>query len=88
MKSTIKYDPKYSPEQWAEVVYNFEYNYAREQIAKGVEVDSVLEQMSIRIRDKMIVPEIQKIKKAQPTYDVVEGRARYEEIMKNHQLKN
>ena len=88
MKSSIKYDPTYSAEQWAEMVYNFEYSYAQEQIAKGVAADEVLKQMAKRIMEKMMLPEIQKIKRTQPVFDVAESRRRYEEIMKDHKLKN
>lgn len=88
MKDAIKYDPKYSPEEWAEMVYNYEYNYAKQQIAKGIDVDKVLDQMSTRIRDKMILPEIQKIKKHEQPYNVDDCRKRYDEIMKNHKIKN
>lgn len=88
MKSSIKYDAKYSAEQWAEMVYNFEYEHARDQIAKGAVVDEVLEQMAKRIMEKMLVPEIQKIKRTQSVFDVAENKRSYEEIMKKHQTKN
>lgn len=88
MTKSIKYDPKYSAEQWAEIVYNFEYEHAQDQIAKGTNVDIVTEQMSKRIMDKMLLPEIQKIKKSQSTFDASENRRSYEEIMKKHQMKN
>lgn len=88
MTKTIKYNSEYSAEQWAEMVYKFEYSYAQSQIAKGVEVDIVLEQMSKRITEKMMLPEIQKIKKSHSEFDVEEGRHRYEQIMRNHKIKN
>lgn len=82
MKDSIKYDPKYTAEEWADMVYNYEYNHAQEHLAKGAAVDLVLEQMAKRIRDKMILPAIQQIKNSQPTFDATDSKIRYNEIMK------
>ena len=40
-------------EQWSERVRQFEFGYAMQALANGTDADTILEQMSIRITNKM-----------------------------------
>lgn len=85
----IRYSPEYTIEQWAEMVHEHELAQARSDIAAGVDADTVLEQMSKRIRDKMVIPHIQKIKQGKAsTFDVDASRRSYEEAMKGFKNNN
>jgi glutamyl-tRNA reductase len=85
----IRYSPEYTIEQWAEMVYEHELAQARADIAAGAEADSVLEQMSKRIRDKMIVPHINRVKKeSEFKFDAEANRRSYEAAMRGEKNKD
>jgi glutamyl-tRNA reductase len=85
----IRYSPEYTIEQWAEMVYDHELAQARADIAAGADADSVLEQMSKRIRDKMVLPHIQKIKQEKAsTFDAEASRRSYEAAMRGEKNKD
>lgn len=71
------------------MVYEHELAQARSDIAAGADADTVLEQMSKRIRDKMVIPHITRIKKErEPKFDVEESRRSYEAAMKGFKNNN
>lgn len=49
--------------EWAERVCKFEYGYALQQLAKGQDINIVMEAMAIRIQQKILHPIIVEIKK-------------------------
>jgi len=50
-------------EDWAERVRKFEYGYALQQLAKGQDLNLVLEAMAMRIQQKILHPILIEIKK-------------------------
>jgi glutamyl-tRNA reductase len=69
-------------EQWAEKVRMFELGYALQRIANGEPTDVVLENMSIRITDKMLYPLHKAIKdnvKPITAEELEKSRKQYEE---------
>jgi glutamyl-tRNA reductase len=59
----LKKDPNESMEQWADRVRKFELGYALQQLAKGQDINLVMEAMAVRIQNKMLHPIIVEIKK-------------------------
>ncbi len=53
-------------EEWAERVRKFEYGYALQQLAKGQDLNVVMEAMSSRIQQKILHPIIMAIKDSTP----------------------
>ena len=68
-------------EQWSERVRQFEFGYAMQALAHGTPADTVLEQMSIRITNKMKHYILICIK-VPYSYDVNKNKLEYEQIMK------
>jgi glutamyl-tRNA reductase len=67
-------------EQWIEKVRLFEYGVALQRIAKGDDVEIVLNSMSKRINQKLLHPLIECIKESYQTdYDPLNARKQYEE---------
>ena len=75
-----------SYQQWTDRVRIFEYGVALQRIAKGEDVDIVLESMSKKITQKLLHPLIEQIKESHPSsYDPLTARKNYEEIyLKKH----
>lgn len=67
----MKYDPKESYEQWARRVEMYEHGHAKMCIAKGEDVEKVLEAMSRRIIEKLLHPILKSIKGDSSTVDMV-----------------
>lgn len=61
----LSYDPNESFESWCERVRQFELEYARSLIAKGQDLNLVLEAMAARIQQKILHPVLLEIKKTQ-----------------------
>lgn len=59
-------------EDWLERIRKFEYGYALQQIAKGQDVNVVMEAMAARMMQKMLHPLIMKIKDSVPKSVVYE----------------
>jgi len=59
----LRKDPTESIEDWAERVRKFELGYALQQLAKGQDVNLVMEAMATRIQQKILHPIIIEIKK-------------------------
>lgn len=51
-------------EEWAERVRKFEYGYALQQLAKGQDLNIVMEAMAMRIQQKILHPVLVEIKKS------------------------
>lgn len=82
----MRYQTGESMESWAERVRKYEYGYALQQIAKGENVDVVMEAMSARIVQKLmhpIVSELNKTVSENPSYDVENSRREYFEKMQH-----
>lgn len=60
----MRKEPNESIEDWAERVRKFEYGYALQQLAKGQDLNTVMEAMSARIQQKILHPIIVEIKKS------------------------
>ena len=65
----MKIQPNESLESWAERVTVFEKDRALRHIAKGIDVDVVLAEMSRRIMDKLLYPILHAIRQ---TYEGVD----------------
>jgi hypothetical protein len=75
----MKYDPKMSIEEWADKVRKYEYGLALQNIAKGEDVNLVMEAMSMRILEKLKYPMLRAIKEwGKDTYDATLSRENYE----------
>ena len=68
-------------EQWSERVRQFEFGYAMQALANGMSADKALDQMSIRITNKMKHYIFTYIK-VPYSYDVNKHKLEYEQIMK------
>jgi hypothetical protein len=68
-------------EEWSERVRQFEFGYAMQALAHGTPADTVLEQMSIRISNKL-KHYIFTCIKVPYSYDVNKNKLEYEKIMK------
>ena len=68
-------------EEWSERVRQFEFGYAMQALANGTDHDTVLEQMSIRISNKM-KHYIFTCIKVPYRYDMKKHKLEYEQIMK------
>jgi glutamyl-tRNA reductase len=79
----IRYDPSESYETWLTKVRDYELKIAHQKLAQGIPLDQVMVEMSQRLSKKMLHPIMTLIKDHPNTYDSVESRRRYEEIMKN-----
>lgn len=54
----LRYSEEISYEQWADQVAVYEYDIAMRSIARGEDIESVLETMARRIHSKMMHPVI------------------------------
>lgn len=54
----LRYSEDMSYDQWADQVAAYEYNIAMRSIARGEDIESVLETMTRRIHSKMMHPVI------------------------------
>lgn len=72
-------------EEWSERVRQFEYGHAMQALATGVDTDTVLEQMSVRIMNKMKHYIFTNMKTG-TQYDSIKGKEEYEDIMKRTTL--
>jgi glutamyl-tRNA reductase len=54
----LRYSEDMSYDQWAERVSAYEYDIAKRSIARGEDIESVLETMARRIHSKMMHPVI------------------------------
>lgn len=74
-------------DKWVERVRIFEYGVALQKIANGNNVETVMEDMSKRITEKIMHPIYDIVRKsAIKDYDPVELKKQYEENMTKHKL--
>jgi glutamyl-tRNA reductase len=74
----MKYDPNKPYSDWAEQVRMYEYGRALQKIAIGNDPNIVLEEMSVRIMNKLTHPLLNIIGQPNSNYDPVESRKNYE----------
>ena len=82
----MKIQPNESMESWAERVTVFEKDRALKHIAKGIDVDVVLAEMSRRIMDKLLYPILHAIRKSPEDIDIEQfekNKQEYYEKMKH-----
>ena len=79
----MKIQPDESMESWANRVSVFETGRALTHIAKGIDTDIVLAEMSRRITDKMLHPILDAIRNTPSNFNVEQNRSDYAEIMKD-----
>jgi glutamyl-tRNA reductase len=77
----MKIKDKETFEEWSERVRQFEFGYAMQALANGTDHDTVLEQMSIRISNKL-KHYIFTCIKVPYRYDMNKHKLEYEQIMK------
>lgn len=76
----MKINEDESYESWAKRVQMYEHGWAMQRIAEGDPVDSVLEDMSKRITQKLLHPLYKEISKSiVSTYDEAASKKLYEE---------
>ena len=82
----MRIKPGESYESWAHRVEQYEHGYALQRIAQGDDIDKVLEDMSVRIVQKMTHPLIVAIRESTNTpFDAAASRKSYEEkYLKDH----
>jgi len=80
----MRINPDESIESWATRVSMFEKGRAMQRIARGDDIEKVMEDMSRRIEDKIIHPVLKAITNSDNfKFDVEKSRNTYNEIMKN-----
>ena len=71
-------------ESWANRVQMFEKGHAMQRIAQGDDIEQVMDDMSRRVKDKLMHPVLKSFDQPKMSNAAVnESRKRYEEIMKN-----
>jgi glutamyl-tRNA reductase len=84
----MRINPGETFESWAKRVQQYEYGYALQQIAKGQDVNVVMEAMSARIQQKMLHPVLQAMRENTGPVDMEASKKAYEEAyLKNNSLK-
>ena len=80
----MRINPGETIESWATRVSMFEKGRAMQRIARGDDIEKVMEDMSRRITDKIIHPVLKEIDKSIiSTFDSVQSNKEYQEKMKN-----
>jgi glutamyl-tRNA reductase len=80
----MRINPNESMKSWAARVEMFEKGRAMQRIAQGEDVEKVIEEMSKRIRDKILHPILDSIHNSiSHIHDVEKSRKEYNEKMKN-----
>lgn len=74
-----------SYESWVERARMFEQGLAMQKIAEGQDIDTVLEEMSRRLMDKLLHPIYKEIRESYKTdFDIDQSRRNYEEKYLNN----
>ena len=80
----MRINPDETIESWANRVSMFEKGRAMQRIARGDDIETVMEDMSRRITDKIIHPILKEIDKSIiSTFDLVQSNKEYQAKMKN-----
>lgn len=84
----MRINPGETYENWAKRVQQYEYGYALQQVAKGQDINVVMEAMAARIQQKMLHPILQSIKETAVPMDTDASKKAYEEAyLKNNSPK-
>jgi len=84
----MRINPGETYESWAKRVQQYEYGYALQQVAKGQDINVVMEAMAARIQQKMLHPVLQSIKETSVPMDADASKKAYEEAyLKNNSPK-
>ena len=66
-------------EEWAHLVHDFELTEAKRRLARGDDINLVMETMSIRIQKKMLHPILESIRETPVSFDLTDSKKAYEE---------
>lgn len=75
----MRIKPNESFEEWAERVQMFELGRAKKELARGVSIEEVLDQMGKRINQKLMHPIFTAIREHKEPFDIDASRKAYEE---------
>lgn len=85
----MRINPGETQESWAKRVQQYEYGYALQQVAKGHDINVVMEAMAARIQQKILHSLIQGIKENGVPVDMEVSKKAYEEAyLKNNSPKS
>ena len=84
----MKPDPNESYESWCNRARMFEHGAALQRIAKGENVDEVLESMSRKLMEKLLHPIYKGLHDQPSKFDVAQSRKSYEERYLNTTAAN
>lgn len=80
----MRINPGETYESWAKRVQQYEYGYALQQVAKGEDLNLVMEAMAARIQQKLLHPVFRAIRENSGSdYDPVAAKRAYEEAYQN-----
>ena len=80
----LRIQPDESFESWANRVNEYEIDRARKRLAKGEDIDLVLEEMSKAVSQKLLHPILNIIRdSASESFDAKANRKSYNETMRN-----
>ena len=80
----LRIKPDESFESWANRVHEYEIDRARKRLAKGEDIDLVLEEMSKAVSQKLLHPILNIIRdSASESFDAKANRKSYNETMRN-----
>ena len=80
----MRINPGETFESWGRRVQQYEYGYALQQIAKGEDLNLVMEAMAVRIQQKLLHPVFKAMREQNTSdYDPVAAKKAYEESYKN-----
>jgi glutamyl-tRNA reductase len=85
----MRINPGETYESWAKRVQQYEYGYALQQVAKGQDINVVMEAMAARIQQKMLHPVLQAMRENTAPADMEASKKAYEEAyLKNNSPKS
>jgi hypothetical protein len=80
----MRINPGETYESWAKRVQQYEYGYALQQVAKGEDLNLVMEAMTARIQQKLLHPVFRTLRESpRDTYDPVAAKLAYEKAYTN-----
>lgn len=75
----MRIQPNETYEEWATRVQEFELAQALKELAKGADINLVMEAMSARIQQKMLHPILVALRESATNIDISESKRFYEE---------
>jgi hypothetical protein len=80
----MRINPGETYESWAKRVQQYEYGYALQQVAKGEDLNLVMEAMTARIQQKLLHPVFRALRASpEDTYDPIAAKLAYEKAYTN-----